>query len=157
MHPSFESLAVISTLGVEASLMEIHHNTSFRSILEDDFMSSTFRTHIRFCLSKRAGLWLIIRSSIHLFFITHYTFTLTLHFQLDMTQPSTFSLLMCECGHGLNTFGTHLACCPFEGEWITTHDVIRNVMYASLEKVSKLYMYYYGKNGGMPLHQKFHY
>jgi hypothetical protein len=41
---------------------------------------------------------------------------------------------MCECENGLNTFGTHLACCVFEGQWIITLDAIKNVMYAFIQK-----------------------
>jgi len=36
MHLSFESLVIIGTLSLEASLMDIHHDTSFKCILEDD-------------------------------------------------------------------------------------------------------------------------
>jgi hypothetical protein len=32
--------------------MDIHHDTSFRSILEDDSISFTFKVHICFCSSK---------------------------------------------------------------------------------------------------------
>jgi hypothetical protein len=118
--------------------MEIHHDASFRSILEDDFISSTFIAHIRSCLNKRAGLWLIIKPSICLFCIAHYTFTLALHFHLDLIQPSTFSLLKCECGHGLATFDTHLPCYLFEGQRITTHDAIRDVMYVFTRESGQL-------------------
>jgi hypothetical protein len=41
---------------------------------------------------------------------------------------------MCECGHGLNTFNTHLARCPFGNQWITTHDAIQNVMYGLVQE-----------------------
>ncbi len=41
MHLSFESLVIIGTPGLQASLMNIHHDTSFRFILENDFISST--------------------------------------------------------------------------------------------------------------------
>ncbi len=35
MHPYFESLTIISTPSLQTSLMDIRHDTSFRSILED--------------------------------------------------------------------------------------------------------------------------
>ncbi len=60
---------------------------------------------------------------------------------------------MCECGHGLDTFGTHLVRWLFGGQWITTHDVIQDIMYASFEKMGMLY----GESNGTPLRQKFHY
>jgi hypothetical protein len=41
---------------------------------------------------------------------------------------------MCECGHGLGTFGMHLIYGPFGGQQIATHDVIQNVMYAFVWK-----------------------
>jgi len=41
---------------------------------------------------------------------------------------------MCECGHGLDAFGTHLTCCLFRGQWIVTHNVIKNIMYAFAQK-----------------------
>jgi hypothetical protein len=36
IHPSFESLAIIDALGLKESLMDIHHDISFRFIMEDD-------------------------------------------------------------------------------------------------------------------------
>jgi len=52
-----------------------------------------------------------------------------LHFHLNLSQPLAFNLLTCECGHGLNTYGTHLSHL-FRGQWVATHDAIRDVMYA---------------------------
>ncbi len=109
--------------------MDIHHNTSFKSILEDD---SIFPTCICFCLSKGARLWLIVRPPICSFRISHFTFTLTLHFHFNFIQLSTFNFLTCECGHGLDAFGRHLACCLFRDQWITTHDAIRDMMMYAL-------------------------
>jgi hypothetical protein len=129
MHPSFENLIIIDTLGLQTSLMYIHHNTSIRSILEDDSIFSTSRTRICSYSGKGVGLWLVAKQSIHLFCITHSTFTLTLHFCFSLIQLSTFSFLTCECGHELDAFGTHLVRCPFGGQRIATHDAIRNVMY----------------------------
>jgi len=60
---------------------------------------------------------------------------------------------MCECGHGLDAFGTHLGHCPFGGQWITTHHTIQNVMYDFIQRVGMLY----GESDGMFLHQEFHY
>jgi len=115
MHLFFKNLAIIGTLGLHASLMDIHHNTSFRSILKDDSISLAFKTHIRSCLTKRARLWLVVKPSIYLFYITHSTFTSTLHFCFGLIQPLTSDLFTCECGHGLDASNTHLACCPFGG------------------------------------------
>jgi hypothetical protein len=84
MHPSFESLILIGTLGLLASLMDIHHNKSFRSILEDDSISLASKAHIRFCSGKGARLRLIARPSIHLFRIAHFIFTLALHFHFSL-------------------------------------------------------------------------
>jgi hypothetical protein len=100
------------------------YNTSLRSILEDDSISSASRACIRSCSSKGAGLWLVTRPSIYLFHIAHSTFTLVLHFHLGLIQLTTSNLLTCECGHWLDAFGTHLA------QRITKHDTIRDVMYA---------------------------
>jgi hypothetical protein len=94
MHLSFQSLIVFNTPSLQILLMDIHHNTSFRFILEDDSISLAFRAHIRFCLGKGAGLWLITRPSIHSFYITHFTFILTLCFCLSLIQPSTYNLWM---------------------------------------------------------------
>ncbi len=134
MHPSFENLTFISTLGLQESLMYIQHNTSIKSILEDDSISSTSRTCIYCYSSKGAGLWLVANPFIHLFHIAHSTFTSTLYFRLDLIQPLTFSFLTCEYGHELDAFGTHLVHCPFGGQWIATHDTIQNVMYAFAQK-----------------------
>ncbi len=57
-----------------------------------------------------------------------------MHFRLDLIQPLTFNFLTCECGYGLDTFGTHLTCCLFEGQQIATHEVIKDVMYALTQK-----------------------
>jgi hypothetical protein len=130
MHLSFKNLVVTSTLSLQASLMYIQHNTSIKFILEDDSISSTSRICICSYSSKGAGLWLVANPSIHSFHIAHSTFTLTLHFRLDLIQPLTFSFLTCECGHKLDIFGTRLVHCPFGGQWIATHDTIWNVMYA---------------------------
>ncbi len=56
-----------------------------------------------------------------------------MHFRLNFIQPLTFSFLTCECGYGLDTFGTHLTCL-FEGQRIATHEVIKDVMYALTQK-----------------------
>jgi hypothetical protein len=116
MHPSFESLAIIDAPSPQASLMDIHHDTSFRSILEDDSIFPTSKTHICFCLVKRATLWLITKQSIRLFYIAHFTFTLTLCFRFNLIQPLAYCLLMCECGHGLNVSNMHLTHCPLGGQ-----------------------------------------
>jgi hypothetical protein len=108
--------------------MNVHHDTFFRSILEDGSISLAFKVRIHSCLSKGAGLWLIVKPYIHSF-LAHFTFTLVLHFHLE---TSTF--FMCECGHGLNTYGTHLAPCPFRGQHITTHYAIKDIMYVLARK-----------------------
>ncbi len=99
----------------KASLMDIHHDTSFRSILKDNSISSTSRAHICFCLSKGARLWLITRPSIYSFCIAHSTFTLALHFHLNLIQPLASKFFTYECGHRLDASGTHLFHCPFGG------------------------------------------
>jgi hypothetical protein len=70
---------------------------------------------ICFCLGKGAKLWLVVKPSIRSFCITHFIFTSTLHFHFGLIEPSASSFFMCECGHRLDAFGTHLTCCPFEG------------------------------------------
>jgi hypothetical protein len=87
VHPFFESLIVTNTLGLWAYLIDIHHNTSLRFILKDDSSSSTFRVYICSHVGKGAGLWLVIRPSIHLVHITHSTFISSLCFCLDLIQP----------------------------------------------------------------------
>ncbi len=84
MHPSFESLVITGTWGLHASLMDIHHDASFRFILEDDSISLASKTCIRSCSNKGIGLWLIIKSSISSFHIAHYIFTLMLYFHLSL-------------------------------------------------------------------------
>ncbi len=68
MHPSFESLVVISTPGLQVSLMDNQNDTSFKSILEDDSISSSYKACICSSSNKGAGLWLIVRP-----FIVHFT------------------------------------------------------------------------------------
>jgi hypothetical protein len=122
--PFLKTVVVISTPSLQAVLMDIHHNSSLRSILEDDSISSTSKTYIRSCLGKGVGLWLVAKLSICLFCIAHSIFTSTLCFHLNLIQFSNFCFLTCECGHELNTFGTHLTRCLFRGQQITTHDAI---------------------------------
>jgi hypothetical protein len=80
MHLSFESLVVIDAPSLYTSLMDIHYDTSLKFILEDDFISSTSRTRIHFCLGKRARLWLVAMPYICSFHIAHSIFTWTLCF-----------------------------------------------------------------------------
>jgi hypothetical protein len=94
MHPSFESLAVIDTTRLHVYLMDIHHDTSLMSILEDDSISLASKIHIHFCLGKGARLWLIARPSISSFRIAHSIFTSTLCFHFDLIEPLTLNLLM---------------------------------------------------------------
>jgi hypothetical protein len=110
--------------------MNIHHDTSFKSILEDDSISLASRVRICSCSGKGAGLWLIARPSICSFHIAQFTFNSALRFHFSLIQPSTSNFLMCECGHGLDAFSTHLTHCMFGGQPIATHDTIRNIMYA---------------------------
>ncbi len=124
MHLFFESLTITDTPSLQTSLMEFHHNMSLRSNLEDDSISSTSKAHICYYLGKGARLLLVTKPSIHSFHIANSTFTLVLCFRFDFIQPLTSSLLTCECGHGLDTYGTHIICCLFGGPWITTHDTI---------------------------------
>jgi hypothetical protein len=84
MDFSFENLVVTGTSGFQASLMDIHHNTSLRCILEDDSISLASKAYIHYFSSKGVGLKLDIKSFIHLFRITHYTFTSALHFDLNL-------------------------------------------------------------------------
>jgi len=67
MHPSFESLVVTDAPRLQGFLMDIHHDTSFRAILEDDSISSTSKARIHSCLGK--GAWLLghlsIRFALH--------------------------------------------------------------------------------------------
>ncbi len=134
IHPSFKSLAVIGASSLQVFFMVIHHDTSLRSILEDDSISLASRARIHFCSGKGTWLWLIIKPSIRSLCIAYFTLIPTLHFHLSLIQPLASNLFTCECGHGLNAFDTHLVHCPFGGQWISTHDVIRNVMYALVKK-----------------------
>jgi hypothetical protein len=104
--------------------MDIHHDTSFRFILEDDSISLASKTRICSCLGKGARLWLVVRPSICSFHIAHSTFTSTLCFLLGLIQPLASIFFMCECEHELDASGMHLACCSFGGQQITTHDAI---------------------------------
>jgi hypothetical protein len=124
MHPSFESLVVTGAPSLQASLMDFHHNTSLRFILEDDSIRSTSKTCIRSCASKGVGLWLVARPSIHLFHITHFIFISTLCFCFGLIQPLASNLFTCECGDELDACSMHLFCCPFGGQWIATHNAI---------------------------------
>jgi hypothetical protein len=103
--------------------------TSFKSILEDDSISSTSKACIHSCSSKGRGYgWLL--NHLLVCFVSHILFSPSLCFHLGLIQPLSFSFLTCECGHGLHASNMHLTYCLFGGQWIATHDTIRNVMYA---------------------------
>jgi hypothetical protein len=106
MHLSFESLAIIDTPSLQASLMNIYHDTSFRYILENDFISLESKAYIHSCLGKRVELWLIVRPFICSFRITHFNFTSSLRFRFCLIQPLASNIFTCECGHGLNASST---------------------------------------------------
>jgi hypothetical protein len=106
MHPSFESLEIFDAPSLQASVMNVHHDTSFRSILMDDSIFSTSKARICYYSGKGAKLWLVARPSICSFCIAHFTFTSVLRFCLDLIQPSASSLFTCECGHGLDAFSS---------------------------------------------------
>jgi hypothetical protein len=75
-------------------LMNIHHDTSLRSILKDDSILSSSRACICSCLGKGARLWLVVRPSIRSFCIAHFIFTLALRFCFGLIQPSASNLLV---------------------------------------------------------------
>jgi hypothetical protein len=114
--------------------MDIHHDTSFRDILEDDSISFASRTCICSCSGKGVGIWLVVRPSIHSFRIAHSTFISTMHFCLNLIKLLASSIFMCECGHRLNGSSTHLTHWPFGGQQIATHDTIKDIMYAFVWK-----------------------
>jgi len=116
MHHSFESLVVFDAPGLQTSLMDIHHNTSFRFILEDDSISLASKTHIHSCSGKGAGLWLVVKPYIRSFHNAHSTFTSMLCIRFSLIQPLAFSFFMCECGHGLDASSKHLTHCSFGGQ-----------------------------------------
>jgi hypothetical protein len=67
MHLSFENLAIINAPGLQTSLMGIHHDTSLRSILEDDSISLASRAYICSCSARGQGYgWLLNHLSIRL-------------------------------------------------------------------------------------------
>lgn len=84
MQLSFESLIVTDALGLHASWMDMHHNTSFRSILKDDSISLTSKGHIYSCSSKGVGKWLVVRPSKRSFCITHAIFVSVLPFRFGL-------------------------------------------------------------------------
>jgi len=65
--------------------MDIDHDTSFRFIMEDDSISLASKIHVHFCPGKGAGLWLVVKPSIHSFHIAH--------FHLDPSEMSCMLLL----------------------------------------------------------------
>jgi len=84
VHLSFESVVITGAPCLQAFFMDIHHDTSFKSILEDDSISLASRAHICSCSGKGAGLWLIARPSICSFHITHFTFILALRSRFNL-------------------------------------------------------------------------
>jgi hypothetical protein len=53
----FSKFGSYRRLRLQASLMDIHHDTSFRVVLKDDSISSASKACIYFCSSKGVGLW----------------------------------------------------------------------------------------------------
>jgi hypothetical protein len=85
----FESLAIIGSLSLQAFFMNIHHSTFLKYILKKDFIFLTSKTYICSCSSKGTRLWLIGRSFVRSFCITHY-----FHFKLVFSSrsDSTFDI-----------------------------------------------------------------
>jgi hypothetical protein len=52
MHLSFENMAVTNALCLQTSLMDFHHDTSFRYILKDDSISLASKICIHSCSGK---------------------------------------------------------------------------------------------------------
>ncbi len=100
MHPFFQNLAITSTPSLQASLMNFHHDTSLRSILENDSISSSSRAHICSC-SGKGNKAMVGCQAIYLF-ILHHTlyFHLSIAFSLQFDQPSTSSTFTCEWDMG---------------------------------------------------------
>jgi hypothetical protein len=86
-------------------------------------------------------------------FISHHTFYFHFSnvFWSQFDQPSAFNIFTCKCGHKLDESSTHLICCLFGCQQITTHDAIWDAM-PSFKKMGTLY----GENDGMPSHQELH-
>ncbi len=116
MHSSFQSLTVTDTLGLQAFLMDIHHNTSLRFILKDDFISLASKACICSCSNNGTRLWLVAKPFICSFRMAHSTFISMSHFHLSLIQPSASSFLTCEYGHELDAYDTHLVHCSFGGQ-----------------------------------------
>ncbi len=70
MHPCFESVVIVIALNLHASFMDIHHNTSIKYILKNDFIFSTSRARIRSCFGYG---WLLGHLSIR--FTSHVLFS----------------------------------------------------------------------------------
>jgi hypothetical protein len=79
MHLSFENNNYWRPKSISINTTQ-QHNTSLRSILEYDSISSTSRARICSCLGKGARLWLVTKPSIYSFRIAHFTFILVLFF-----------------------------------------------------------------------------
>jgi hypothetical protein len=81
---------------------------------------------------------LIAKPSICSSCIAHFTFTSVLRFYFSLIQPLASSLFMCGCRHGLDASGMNLTRCPYGGQQITTHDAIRDIMYAFVKKIGHI-------------------
>ncbi len=75
MHFSFENLTVSNTLDLQAFLMDIHHDTSLKSIFEDDSISLTFRAHICFFFQARGQGYGWLLSHLFIRFTLHTLFS----------------------------------------------------------------------------------
>jgi hypothetical protein len=105
MHPSTESLVVIGAPNLHASLMDIHHDTSLRSILEADSISLASRTCICSCSSRGQGYgWLLghlfVRFALHTLFSPQHCIFVSVWFSLR------YLIIPCV---SVDTSWTHLA------------------------------------------------
>jgi len=70
MHPSSKSLTVNGAPSLHVFLLDIHHDTSFRSILENDFITLTSKAHIYFVWARGQGYdWLL--GHLYVYFASH--------------------------------------------------------------------------------------
>ncbi len=92
MHPSFESLVVMGTLNLSASLMDIHHNTSLKCILEDGSIFFIIQNSHLLLFGQGGGV--MVDCQVIYPFIPHCTLYFHLNvvflFQFDLTFSIQF-------------------------------------------------------------------
>jgi hypothetical protein len=123
-----------------ATFRYILHNHSFFNIIFD-MTFNLHHAHLRSCVNLGANVWLFVCLVIPPFYLPSNVFSFVLHTKLGLSHSLAFGAIHCICGQPLDPTGTHLLCFSHGGEWIASHDAIRDA-FASIVRDARFRVSY---------------